>query len=64
MTDEAKVVDLGWCVAKLHQKREYLTIMSPSDGSETSFAPAASVSLWRQEDILKLRDFLNQEFPS
>ena len=67
MSQEANksiVVDLGWCMARLDKNRGYLTFVSPCDSNETSFIPAQSVGLWRQADILTLRDFLNEQFPN
>lgn len=62
----AKTVDLGWCMAKYNGPKDRgpkLTIVSPSDGSETGFNPSESITIWSDEALIKLRDFLIEVLP-
>jgi len=61
-----KMVDLGWCTAKYNDAKHHgpkLTIMAPSDGSETCHSPAESVTIWSDAALVALRDFLIEVLP-
>lgn len=62
-----KMVDLGWCMAKYDDAKHHgpkLTIVSPSDGSETVFTPTESIAIWGDEALIALRDFLIEVLPT
>lgn len=65
-----KTVDLGWCIAKYDPPGTQggdgpkLIIVSPSDNGGTSFMPDQSVTIWSNEAIIRLRDFLNEVLPA
>lgn len=54
---EAKIADLGWCMAKA--TKDSLTIVMPADSSEHAYAPAQSIHIFRTRDLIALRDLLN-----
>lgn len=58
-----KLIDLGWCIARLNDNKNFLTIVSPAEGQENFFVPAASVNIIGESEIKKLRDALNEEYP-
>ena len=58
-----KLIDLGWCMAKLNDKKDRLTIVSPADEQENAFVPAASVVIFGVSEIKNLRDALNEAYP-
>lgn len=58
-----KVIDLGWCIAKLDVHNKKLTIVSPSDSSENNYMPAESVAVYGEAGLIALRDVLNEAFP-
>jgi hypothetical protein len=63
-----KVIDLGWCIARLEQRTSSqspkLTIMSPSSAEERVYSPAESVVIWGDVSLLALRDALNEAYPA
>ncbi len=62
----SRVADLEWCVARhsTWQTSESLSIMSPGDTGEGGYTPPESATIHGKENILKLRDFLNDLFPA
>lgn len=58
-----KLIDLGWCMARLDTTKNWLTIISPSDGAETGNSPAESVVVYGPEALRALRDALNEAYP-
>ena len=58
-----RVIDLGFCMARLEANRNMLTIVSPSDLAESSYAPAASVVVYGETWLVALRDLLNEAYP-
>ena len=58
-----KLIDLGWCLAKLNKEKAILTIVSPADEQMNSFVPAASVVISGVTDLKRLRDALNEAYP-
>lgn len=58
-----KLINLGWSVAKLEEDKALLTIISPSDGSESSYCPAESVRIFGRDALEALRDALNDAYP-
>lgn len=59
-----KLIDLGWCMARLDLgKQKKLTICSPSDSDTHSYTPAESVVVYGETYIVALRDALNEAYP-
>ena len=58
-----KLIDLGWCLARLNKERAILTVVSPADEQTNSFVPAASVAVYGATELKKLRDALNEAYP-
>ncbi len=58
-----KLIDLGWCLARLNKERAILTVVSPADEQTNSFVPAASVVISGVTELKKLRDALNEVYP-
>ena len=58
-----KLIDLGWCMARLNEERGHITIVSPADELENIFVPAASVTIVGVSELKKLRDVLNETYP-
>lgn len=50
MSEQVKIVDLGWCIAKVVMGRDkkptQLTIVSPADSSDNVYQPASSVCVY------------------
>ena len=57
-----RVIDLGVCMARLDSNRRTLTIVSPSDIDETGYSPAESVVVYRESNLIALRDLLNEAY--
>lgn len=60
---QMKLIDLGWCIARLDTEKQRLTVMTPADLEEDIFVPAASVVIYGTPAIKRLRDTLNEEYP-
>jgi len=62
-----KIIDLGWCVARLNtltkMDQERLIITSPSSSDEGLYQPSESVTIWGRDAMLTLRDALNEAYP-
>lgn len=58
-----RVIDLGWCMARLDTDEKKLTIVSASYGGEQSNYPAESVSVYGEAGLKALRDALNVAYP-
>jgi len=58
-----KVIDLGWCMARINTKLNSLVIVSPAAVEEQTYQPAESVCFYGKENIEKLRDALNEAYP-
>ncbi|HWR21060.1 MAG TPA: hypothetical protein VN444_04270 [Verrucomicrobiae bacterium] len=56
-----KVVDLGWCMARLGD--DGLVIVSPSCGGTATYEKAESVTISGTRNLIALRDALNEAFP-
>lgn len=59
-----KLVDLGWCLARLDVQHSKLTIVSPScdEGENGTYGPAESVVVYGLANITALRDALNEAY--
>ena len=58
-----KAIDLGWCIARVDSKINRLVIASPSDGSENSYTPSESVTVYGEAAMKTLRDALIEMYP-
>ena len=58
-----KLIDLGWCMARLDPVNHKLLIVSPADSSE-GFNPADSIVMFGEESLKALRDALNEAYPA
>lgn len=58
-----RVIDLGWCMARLDTTQGRLTIVSPADQDEGGYGPAASVVVYGSVSLMALRDALNEAYP-
>ena len=65
--NEHKLIDLGWCVARLtfnissgRRACSELTIVRPDDAQERVYTPAASVTIYGESAVRALRDALNE----
>ena len=67
---KAVTISLGWVVAKYDYPGKEggagprLILFAPSDTDGGVYAPAESVTVWSDEAIINLRDFLNDIFPA
>lgn len=61
-----KVIDLGWCMARLEIKKHSakLIIVSPSATEDNAYSPAETVVIYGEVNVLALRDALNEEYPT
>ena len=66
---EAITISLGWAVAKYDYPGKEagagpkLTLLVPSDTDGGVHSPAESITIWSDESVIALRDFLNKIFP-
>ena len=67
---KASTISLGWAAAKYDYPGKEagagpkLTLISPSDTDGGVHVPAESITIWSDESIKILRDFLNEIFPA
>lgn len=67
---KAVTISLGWVVAKYDYPGKdggagpKLTLLVSSDTDGGVYAPAESVTIWGDEAIITLRDFLNDILPA
>ncbi len=58
-----KVINLGWCIAKLDEKKNILTIVSASQADEHTYTPAESVVVYGVDGLKALQNALNEAYP-
>ena len=58
-----KLIDLGWSLARFDSKNNAITIVAPSDYSDGIAAPAQTINIHGQTNLLRLRDALNEAYP-
>ena len=59
-----QLVELGWSIAALNVDAHELTIMSPEFcKNEKSYFPPSSILIYGVNNLIALRDFLNEHYP-
>jgi hypothetical protein len=61
--EQAKLADLGHCVARIKNNKRTLEIIAPSFSEDGAFNPAESVSIYSEIAIKRLQKLLNETFP-
>ena len=58
-----KVIDIGWCMARIDAKERKLMIVSPAYTDEASYLPSESIEIYGEANLIALRDLLIEAYP-
>ena len=58
-----EMIDLGWCMARFSTNTNVITIVSPADFSEGINAPAQTVTIYGEANLIRLCRALNRVYP-